>query len=67
MRLRLVGETSATRRRLCTSTWVAANPMPGAAYIVSNMSAINARSASSTTVDRSGFCPEPGIREFENL
>src|SRR5690606_8099150 len=31
-----------------TPTWMAARPMPGAAYIVSSMSAISARKPSST-------------------
>ena len=39
---------SITSTRLGTPTWIAARPMPGASYIVSNMSAISARSSSST-------------------
>src|SRR4051794_14406865 len=37
-----------TRMRCGTPTWIAARPMPGAAYIVSNMSATSARTSSST-------------------
>ena len=44
----LSSEMSITINCLCTLTWVAARPMPGASYMVSNMSSINARRASST-------------------
>src|SRR5262249_42405754 len=43
-----VAEISITMTRLWTSTWVAARPTPGAAYIVSAMSLINLRILSST-------------------
>ena len=42
--------TSMTITRLCTSTCVAASPIPGAAYIVSAMSAASRRIDSSTSV-----------------
>src|SRR3984885_11108476 len=41
---------ASTIRRLCTSTWVAARPTPRAPYMVSSISSINCRNASSTTV-----------------
>ncbi len=37
-----------TSTRLGTSTWIAARPMPGAAYIVASMSSIRRRRPSST-------------------
>jgi hypothetical protein len=43
-----VAEISMTITLLCTSTWVAARPTPGAAYMVSAMSLINLRILSST-------------------
>ena len=43
-------ETSTTMICLCTSTWVAARPMPGAAYMVSAMSATSFFRPSSKTV-----------------
>ncbi len=36
--------------RCATPTWIAARPMPGAAYMVSNMSATSARRALSCAV-----------------
>ncbi len=45
----LFSETSMTIKRLWKSTWVAARPTPGAAYMVSNMSAANLARASSNT------------------
>ena len=43
-------DTSTTITCLCTSTWVAAKPMPGAAYMVSAMSDTSFLRASSNTV-----------------
>ncbi len=43
-------DPSITITRLCTSTWVAASPMPGAAYIVSARSATSFFKPSSNTV-----------------
>ena len=43
-----VSEMSMTMTRSCTSTWVAASPMPGAAYMVSAMSSTSVRMRSST-------------------
>ena len=37
-----------TITRLCTLTWVAARPIPGAAYMVSSMSSVSWRMLSST-------------------
>ncbi len=37
-----------TMTRLGSPTWTAASPMPGAAYMVSSMSVMRARRASST-------------------
>jgi hypothetical protein len=39
--------TSMTMMRWCTLTWVAARPMPGAAYMVSSMSSISWPSSAS--------------------
>jgi hypothetical protein len=41
-------EVSITTTRSCTSTWVAARPMPLASYMVSSMSATRARMRAST-------------------
>jgi hypothetical protein len=41
-------DTSITISRSCTSTWVAARPMPLASYMVSSMSAISALMRAST-------------------
>src|SRR3546814_802105 len=38
---------SMTRMRFATPTWIAASPIPGASYIVSNMSAISVLSSAS--------------------
>ncbi len=40
--------TSRVMSRFGTPTWIAASPMPGAAYMVSNMSSISRRVSSST-------------------
>ncbi len=45
-------DTSITTTRLCTSTWVAASPMPGASYIVSAMSATSFRMPASIWANR---------------
>ena len=51
---------SMTSRRLGTPTWIAARPMPGAAYIVSNMSAISARISSFTSSTGVEICRRRG-------
>ena len=51
--LQLVMVISMTTTRSCTLTCVAASPMPGAAYMVSAMSATSLRIRSSTTGTRS--------------
>ena len=56
-----------TSTRLGTPTWIAARPMPGASYIVSNMSAISARQRrrpkSSTGVE---ICAQQRVGNFDD-
>src|SRR5438128_9012463 len=51
---------SMTITRLGTPTWIAARPIPGAAYIVSSMSSISARRSSSTVVTGFDTCFSSG-------
>ena len=51
---------SMTSSRFATPTWIAARPMPGAAYIVANMSSISDRSASSTASTGEEICRRIG-------
>jgi hypothetical protein len=46
---------SITITRRWTSTWVAARPMPGAAYMVSAMSSISERTSASTSATGSAW------------
>ena len=55
-----------TIRRLWTSTWVAARPMPGAAYIVSSMSSIKVPRRGIELGDRLCAGSQPGIGVFED-
>src|SRR5579872_1795064 len=49
-------EMSMTMTRLATPTWMAARPMPGAAYMVASMSSISRRRSSSTAATGADFC-----------
>jgi hypothetical protein len=55
-------------KRWCTSTWLAARPMPGAAYMVSNMSSIRRwKAAAVTSRDRPHrLGTQARVGEFEN-
>ena len=57
---------SMTSRRFGTPTWTAARPMPGAAYIVSNMSAISARVSSVDRLDGGRDLAQARIGHFED-
>ena len=56
-----------TIKRLCTSTWVAARPTPGAAYMVSNMSSTSFGQGSVKHLDRLGLGAKSGVRVLKNL
>ena len=56
-----------TIRRLWKSTWVAASPMPGAAYMVSNMSSTIFANAGIEHLDRLGLGAQTRVRVFKNL
>ena len=61
--------TSMTMKRWCTSTWLAARPMPGASYMVSNMSSSrvwNAGVVDFGGIDRRGLGAQARIGEFED-
>ena len=58
---------SMTRRRIGTPTWIAARPMPGASYIVSNMSAISVRCASVTVSTGFEITRSRGSGSFDDL
>ena len=63
----LFSETSMTIKRLWKSTWVAARPMPGAAYMVSNMSSTSFANAGVEHLDRLGLGAQTGVRVLEDL
>ena len=56
-----------TIKRLWTSTWVAARPTPGAAYMVSNMSSHVLRKRRIEHLDRLGLGAKTGVWVFKNL
>ena len=53
--------------RLATPIWIAASPMPGALYMVSNMSSTSLRMPASTRLDRLGDQPQPLVRKFDDV
>ena len=53
--------------RCGTPIWMAASPMPGAAYMVSNMSSTSARSDLSTAFTGVGFQPQPLVGKDEDV
>ena len=60
-------ETSMTIKRLWKSTWVAASPIPGAAYMVSNMSLRTAGQRRIEDLDGGRLGPKTGVRILKNL
>ncbi len=55
-----------TIRRRCTSTWVAARPMPGASYMVSNRSSISLPQRRVELLHRPGAGAQAWVRVFQN-
>ena len=53
--------------RCGTPTWIAASPMPGASYMVSNMSSTSLRIAASIALHRLGDQPQPLVGEDEDV
>ena len=56
-----------TINRLWKSTWVAARPMPGAAYMVSNMSSTCLAKRGVEHLDGLGPGAKTGVRVLKNL
>ena len=56
-----------TMTRLCTSTWVAARPTPGAAYIVSAMSRDELLDVRGHRGHRRRDLAQSGVRIFEDI
>ena len=53
--------------RTGSPTWIAASPMPGASYMVSNMSSTSLRISAVDLRDRLGDEPQPLVRQDEDV